>query len=88
MASCSVELSPTALGEWMNLSSREARLAADQALEELTRERHPAGSFQLAGERAWRLVRRLVIVVYLPTESGAFVTGIRDRIRVRGPGDE
>ena len=79
MASFSVELSPAALGEWLNLPSRNARLAVDRALQEMTAQRHPAGSFQLAGESAWRLVRSEVIVVYVPTEHGAFVTGIRQR---------
>ena len=46
---------------------------------ELAQSRRPAGSFQLAGETVWRLVREDVVVFYVPTEAGAFVTEIRSR---------
>ncbi|MDX1383805.1 MAG: hypothetical protein R3190_09205 [Thermoanaerobaculia bacterium] len=79
MASYSVELSPTAVGEWLRLPTRAQRRAADRAMAELAQSRRPAGSFQLAGETVWRLVREDVVVFYVPTEAGAFVTEIRSR---------
>jgi hypothetical protein len=83
VASFSIELSPSALGEWIELPSKAARVAADRAIEELRGERRPAGSFQLAGELVWRLVRPTVVVLYVPTEHGVFITGVRAR---RAPG--
>lgn len=83
MACYSVELSPTALGDWIHLPSKADRVAADEALEELRNERHAIGSFQIAGELVWRLVRPRVVVLYVPTAGGAFVTGIHSRRRSR-----
>ena len=79
MAAFEVGIGASALSEWAALPTRKARLAAHRALSELQEAQFPRGSFRLVGDPVWRLVRDDVLVLYVATERGCFVTHIRPR---------